>query len=205
MASPAFRAVPAALAAVFCICAAGCHSPLYRDQLALFGALTGAGVGAAVGEQQGDALAGAAIGSAVGAASGATVGSAIDEVEARNRAMIEASLGRQIAGAASHGDIVTMTQAGLGDEVIVTHIQTHGVVPPPSAHDLIRLKNSGVSDAVLQAMQTAALRGPPSAPMPVPAPPPIVVERHVYGPAFHPRPRHRRPHRGIHWGFSISR
>jgi len=45
-------------------------------------------------------LAGAAIGAGVGALSGAAVGSSLDEIEARNRAMIEAHMGRQIAAGA---------------------------------------------------------------------------------------------------------
>jgi hypothetical protein len=178
--------------------------------LALFGGLAGAGVGAAVGENSGNALAGAAIGSAVGTLSGATVGEALDEVDARNRQLIEAKLGRPMAGTASHDDIITMAQAGLGDDVIITHLQTHGIIAPPSAHDLIRLKNSGVSDPVLHAMQTLTV---PAGPPPVPvAAPPVVVERHVYGapwpPPWHPHPRQRwgcGPRGRFHWGVSFSK
>lgn len=165
----------------------------------------GAGVGALAGEDGGDALAGAAIGSAVGATTGAVVGAALDEAEARNRQIIEAKLGRPLAGAASHEDIIALTQAGLGDDVIITHIRAHGVAPRPTAHDLIRLKSQGVSDPVLQAVQTLP---PPTTVVTEVSPPPVVVERHVYGPfrpsGFHPRCRPPRHHRDeFHWGISF--
>jgi hypothetical protein len=204
------RAASGTLLLLACLAATGCRSPYYRDQLALFGGLTGAGVGAVLGEEGGNALAGAAIGSAVGTVSGATVGQALDEVDARNRALIEAKLGRSLAGTASHDDIIAMAQAGLGDDVIITHIQTHGMVAPPSANDLIRLKNSGVSDPVLHAMQTRTV---PAEPVAVPvAAPPVVVERHVYEAPWPPYWRaHPHPHRpcgprhGFRWGFSFSK
>jgi hypothetical protein len=177
--------------------------------MALFGGLTGAGVGALIGESHGDALAGAAIGSAVGAVSGATVGSALDDAQARNQRLIEAELGRRLNGAATHADIVAMVRAGLSDEVIITHIRTSGVDHPPTAQDLVLLKNSGVNDDILQAMQTSSVRDLTVVPAPAP---PIVVERQVYGPfpppLYPPRgcrpPRHAYPHDRLHWGISFS-
>jgi hypothetical protein len=195
--------------AAVCLPQSGCHSPYYQDRLALFGGLTGAGVGALLGEGGGDALSGAAIGSAVGAASGAVVGGVLDEAEARNRQIIEARIGRPMAGAASHEDIIALAQAGLGDEVIITHVRSHGVAPRPTADDLIRLKNQGVSDNVLQAVQ--APPPPPATVVTEVSPPPLVVERHVYGPfrppVFHGHPRRRPPchgRDGFHWGLSFQ-
>src|SRR4051812_781940 len=74
----------------------GCQSPFYADRGAGIGALGGAGVGALVGNAVGNTAGGALIGAGVGALGGAAVGSAIDEVQARNRAEIAAQLGRQV-------------------------------------------------------------------------------------------------------------
>lgn len=195
------------------IVTAGCRSPFYQDQLALFGGLTGAGIGALVGEDHGNALAGAAIGSAVGAAGGATVGAALDDVQARNQQVIEAELGRRLSGAATQADVISMVNAQLSDDVIITHIQANGIDRPPTAQDLVILKNNGVSDAVLQAMQTASRRDVAVVATPAPPVPSVVVERHVYGPFPPPygppricRPPHYpHPRKGLHWGLSFSR
>lgn len=184
----------------------GCRSPYYADQGALFGGVTGAGVGALVGNAVGNTGAGAVIGAGVGALSGAAVGSGMDEIEARNRAQIEARLGRQVAaGAVTMDDVIAMTKAGVPDELIVNHVRGNGMAAPLAAGDLIFLQQQGVSTTVVQSMQ--------SVPRPVVVrevaapPPPVIVEEHYYGP--HPywghyhRP-HYRHHPGVSWGFSYS-
>jgi outer membrane protein with glycine zipper len=131
----------------------GCRSPYYSDRGALFGGLTGAGVGALVGDAAGNTGAGAVIGTAVGALAGAAVGDHIDADMARNRAEIAAKMGRQMQGAVTPQDVIAMTQAGLSDEVIATHIRTNGMAQPLTANDLIQLRNMGVRDNVVNAMQ----------------------------------------------------
>src|SRR5258708_32003966 len=87
--------------------ATGCNSPYHADRGALFGGLTGAGVGALVGHATGHTGAGAAIGAGVGALTGAAVGSSLDDIEARNRAQIQARLGRPVGpGPATAGPAV---------------------------------------------------------------------------------------------------
>ena len=49
-----------------------------------------------MGHALGNTGAGAAIGAGVGVLSGAAIGAGMDETEARNRALIEAKLGRQV-------------------------------------------------------------------------------------------------------------
>jgi hypothetical protein len=199
------------------LCLAGCASPYYADRGALFGGLTGAGVGALVGDAAGNAGAGAAIGTAVGALTGAAVGDHIDADLARSRAEIEARMGRQMQGAVTAQDVVAMTQAGLSDDVIVTHIRASGVAQPLAVNDLIHLRNMGVRDTVINAMQqtptraaqlTAAVQ--PTAVYPAYAvPPPVVVA--PYYPVWAPPPppigfhyHHHRGHRGrVGWGVSV--
>ena len=186
---------------------AGCRSPYHADRGAAVGGLGGAAVGSVVGAHNGNPLAGAVVGGALGALTGAVIGEGLDEVEARNQAAIEASLGRQIQGTTTFGDVVTMSQAGLGDDVIVTQIRHHGLERLPSSTDLVALKQQGVSDPVLKAMQTP----PPQQVMAAQPVAPVIVEEHYYGygPRWCPPPRafyyhhhHRRPRTS--WGIAIS-
>jgi outer membrane lipoprotein SlyB len=201
------------LAAVLSIATlgSGCRSPYYGDRGALFGGLTGAGVGALVGDAAGNAGAGAVIGSAVGAITGAAIGDGIDADLARSRAEIEARMGRQMQGAVTAQDVVAMTQAGLSDDVIQTHIRAHGVAQPLSVNELIHLRNMGVRDSVLNTMQQTPPRVATAAPYPaygVPAREVVVEHYYAYPPPppviFHhrhcPPPRSR-----VSWGVAFGR
>jgi hypothetical protein len=178
----------------------GCNSPYYADRGALFGGLTGAGVGALVGKATGNTGAGAVIGAGLGAITGSAVGASLDEIEARNRAEIEARLGRPVAaGAVTMDDVIAMTAAGVDEQVIVTHVQSNGVVRPLQTADLIFLKERGVSGRVIQAMQE------PPRQVVVRQPPPVIVEEHYYGGPWgcYPRYHHHHHHRPrVGFGFS---
>ncbi|MFI4874034.1 MAG: glycine zipper domain-containing protein [Blastopirellula sp. JB062] len=181
----------------------GCRSPYQQDRLAAVGGLTGAVAGAAIGNATGNTGAGALIGAGVGAVAGSAVGQGIDETEARNQALIQERLGRQLAGATTFQDVAAMSQAGLGDQVIISHINSHGVARAPTPQDLINLKNSGVSDPVL-----AALQNPPQVVQPVKyveSRPVIIEERYYdpwcYRPYYRRHPRHRHPH--VSWSIGV--
>jgi hypothetical protein len=185
-------------------------SPYYADRGALFGGLTGAGVGAIVGDAAGNAGAGAAIGTAVGALTGAAIGDNIDADLARSKAEIEARMGRQMQGAVTPQDVVAMTQAGLSDDVIATHIRANGMAQPLAVNDLINLRNMGVRDTVINAMQQSPPRAVQSSqPVAYPvyaAPAPVVVA--PYYPAWGPPPPafyyHQHGRRGrVGWGVSV--
>ena len=198
------------LALLTTVAAAGCNSPYHADRGALFGGILGAGTGAIVGDALGDAGAGAVIGAGLGAISGGAIGQGMDEVEARNRAMIEAKLGRQVAaGSVTIDDVLAMTQAGVDDELIVTHIRANGFFRPLQANDLIMLQQQGVSTRVIKAMQEP----PPAPAAPVViqqrVPAPVIVEEYHYGPPAYWMPdyyRHQprsRPRPGVSWGLSL--
>ena len=187
--------------------ACGCRSPYASDRLGTAGGLAGAGIGAAIGEHNDNPLAGAAIGGIVGAVAGGAVGNEIDIAEARNRAVIEQRIGRQMVGAVTVPDVITMTQAGLGDQVIITHIRANGVAQIPQANDLIAMKQQGVSDGVINAMQS-----PPQNLAPAAAVTPVIVEERYVVPPYCPsgyyryhHHHHHRPrrHHGSHIGFSF--
>jgi uncharacterized protein YcfJ len=194
------------------------QSPYYhRDRGFGVGALVGALTGGALGHNNGQTAEGALIGGAVGALAGAAVGDSVDTDIARNNAVYEQRLARQVSQAVSVQDVITMSQSRLSDSVIVTHIRTYGVAARPLANDLILLSNAGVSDAVIGAMQTAPLAVAASAP---PAEyRNVIVREHYYGPPVYavpvapywhhgpsrPYPMHAYPPApGVHWGLSIS-
>ena len=113
-----------AAAALLAVLLVGCRSPYYADKGALFGGGAGAVTGAIIGNQLGRTAGGAIIGAGVGALTGAAVGNAIDETDARNQARIQAQLGRPLPpGGVSVDDLIMMTQAGVTEDVIATHIQ----------------------------------------------------------------------------------
>jgi len=189
--------------------AAGCNSPYHADRGALFGGLLGAGTGALVGDALGNTGAGAAIGAGVGALSGAAIGESLDEIEAKNRAMIAAQLGREVrAGAVTIEDVVMMSEAGVDDELIINHIRANGITRVPGPHELVNLKNKGVSTAVIRAMQEPPRPRTETVVIEKPTPAPVIVEEYHYGPPFYhrpPYPHYRYRHRGprVGWGFSF--
>ena len=187
----------------------GCYSPYHTDRGALAGGLGGAGVGALVGSAVGHPGAGAAIGAGVGTLAGAAVGSEMDQMEARNRAEIEARMGRQVAaGSVTMQDVLAMHQAGVAPELVVTHIRTHGMAAPLQAQDLIVLQQQRVSPAVVQAMQESPPRPMAAQPVMV-SQPPVIVEEYPYywgpPPYYRPMPRYHHCGPGMHWGVSVGR
>jgi hypothetical protein len=111
-------------------------------------------------------------------------------------------------------DVVVMTHNRVGDAAIMDFVRQNGVERPLAAPDLVMLHKEGVSDAVMIALQQAAV---PVAPLAAPIPPSVVVVpppvyprpvvipeyryvvpppvRYYYGPRY--------PYHGPHWGMSI--
>ena len=186
------------LVAVF-LCSSGCQSPYRADQGALVGGWGGAGVGALVGHAVGNTGAGAAIGAGVGALSGALVGQNLDDIEANNRALIEAKLQRPIGkNAVTIDDVIAMSKAGVADEVIANHVRIHGVVRQLQASDIIMLQQQGVSAPVIRAMQEPPISQRETVVVDRTAPPPrVIVEEHYYrDPWYHP---YRYPYGGYYY------
>ncbi len=133
------------------------------------------------------------------------MGGSLDEIEARNQAEIASRLGHPVApGAVSIDDVVAMTRAGVPEEVIVTHVQTHGVIAPLQATDLILLQQQGVSPRVVQSMQNppqvaapAAYGQPVVVAQPYPAPVPVYYAPPPY---FYPP----YPRRGAGWAVGVG-
>jgi hypothetical protein len=192
---------------------AGCRSPYYADKGAGLGALGGAGVGALVGNAVGNTAAGALVGAGVGAIGGAAVGTAIDDVQAQNRAEIAAQLGRQVQpGAATIEEVVAMSQQGVQPILIQNYVRGSGMSRPLTAADVIYLHNAGVATDVIQSMQAPPPTPVAPGPMVAQGPPVIIEERYYpdpwwgphYGYHYHHGPRCG-PASHVSWGVSVVR
>lgn len=186
----------------------GCSSPYYADRGALMGAGVGTGVGALTGAAVGHPGVGALVGAGVGTLTGAAVGSGLDDIEARNRAEIAATLGRQVPpGNVSLPDVIAMTKAGVNEELIVNHIRANGLAQPLQSGDLIMLQNSGVSTRVISALQTSPQPGAPAPVAPVAVPAPYYGPYPYYPPPYWAPPPpyyYYRPRPVVGWGVSVG-
>lgn len=124
-------------------------------------------------------------------------------------------------------DIVELSKAGLGEEILLALIEVHRPVFPVDAETLKGLKDAGVPSTVIIAMIKSGRQAPPLAPTaveapPLPSPQPqvVIVERErvyeeprvrevvvpvpVYVPVptrgHHDTPRPR-PVEPVYWGF----
>ena len=100
-------------------------------------------------------------------------------------------------GAVAIEDVVAMTNAGVDEQVIVSHVNNNGVARPLTTADITYLTQSRVSPRVIQAMENP----PRPAPQPVvvqEAPPPVIVEER-YDPYW--GPHYYRPYPYYHGGY----
>lgn len=81
------------------------------------------------------------------------------------------TLGRAVAS--SPDEVIQWTKAGTSDEQIIARLRKSPVTPALDAMEVLRLKNSGVSDAVLRAIIGTKPPEPPKV-----VPPPVVPESH---------------------------
>jgi len=182
----------------------------------VLGGLAGAAAGVAIGEHNDEPLAGALIGGAVGLMSGAALGNARDRQMAEARAYQYQQQQQQqmaISRSVTPQDVIMMSQRGLSDSVIISHIQANGVRQELRVPDVIALHENGVSQHVIAAMQRpATVTAAPAAPVRVyQSAPPIVVEKYVTPRYYYPprRPYYHGPrhhhHRGSGIHFSLHR
>jgi uncharacterized protein YcfJ len=210
------REIAVCFVLVLGITGSGCAHMNHAESGALTGGALGTVAGAMIGSDSGHAGGGALIGAAAGAIAGGLVGEAEDAREERDaaiaRANYERANSRAQAEALSMADVVTMTHAGVADDVIVNAVQTRGVRFDGSPDAIIQLKQQGVSDRVVSAMQRSGVRTPVPVAGRYPPPRVVYVEPQVvpppmvvhYGHHHHHRhwdhPRRRNSfHVGYHW------
>ncbi len=168
------------------------HPDYYHNDTAR-GTVAGAGVGAVAGAiiaGKKDREEGALIGAGVGALTGNMLGRSKDRADHRRAAMGAAMTARANQEAAARAvtdyDLISMTRAGISDDVIISTIRARGARLDLSPQSIISLKESGVSDDVLLAAQEMN-----SGPAYVQGPPPPVVHPGPWR-RYHHWPRHSR-------------
>jgi uncharacterized protein YcfJ len=163
---------------------AGCETPYGEPNRTATGALIGGGFGAAAGALSSHHHnTGALVGGAIGALAGGLVGQSMD-IDAAQRERLEQQAPQtwqrvqqfQPLGLA---DIKALAAAGISDDVIISQIRNSNTVYHLSTADIIDLKNSGVSERVIDYMintpQTAGEGGPSELSVSPPPPPPQPV------------------------------
>jgi uncharacterized protein YcfJ len=188
--------VGASLACVALILVIGCQSASHTSNGAALGTGLGALAGGIIGHQSGHTAGGAIVGAAAGALAGGLVGNAADAREERDAAVAHAAYMEQVRQSLTNVDLIRMAQSGLGDDVIITAVQTRGGQFDLSPDGMIQLKQQGVSDRVIQAVQQASTLSRPTTAVAVVPPPERVgfyVSPRPYGPVYIvPRRRWRR-------------
>ncbi len=145
---------------------AGCYTPEGRPDRTASGALAGAAIGAGSGAIIGGRHAGegALIGGAIGALTGGIIGNSMDQ-QARERVREQApDTWQRVQQGQPLGlaDIKALAKAEVSDEVILSQIRNSRVVYHLTTAEIIDLKDSGVSQKVIDFMiNTPSLYPPP--------------------------------------------
>lgn len=131
----------------------GCQSTqTHAVEGSIIGGLLGAGAGYAIGKQSGHGAEGAGIGAAVGALGGGLIGGQMEKKGAeQNTAGSTSSSSNQMA----MQQIVDLSRQGVNDDVIIDRIHLSNSRYNLTAQDIDYLKQQGVSQRVIEAMQGA--------------------------------------------------
>jgi len=126
----------------------GCSSMNHAERGAVAGGAVGGILGTGIGAATGHPGIGAAIGAGTGALAGGLIGHQEDKFESRASAAIAA---QQM----SINSVVEMAQSRVSDDIIINQIHTTGSAFQLSSQDVIYLRQQGVSERVIGAMQGA--------------------------------------------------
>jgi len=146
----------ASLIAIFSavISLSGCYTPYGRPDYTASGALAGGATGAVIGSMTRHPGPGAAVGAAVGAVAGGLIGHGMDQTqEEQLRASAPQTLQRVEQGQPlTVADVQSLALAGISDDLIISQIRNSHTVYHLTTSDIITLKNSGVSERVIDFM-----------------------------------------------------
>jgi outer membrane lipoprotein SlyB len=193
---------------------------------ALLGGVTGALIGGVVGKQNRETTEGALIGGAVGAIAGGVIGNQRDQAYRQqqyyhpqptystyheHRTYVQAPPQQRVVVSrrpVTTAEVINMTRSGVSEAVIVAHIQSNGVALQPDVNDVILMNQEGVSDYVVNAMQsggrvTTVYQQPTTVYRTYPQPTPVVVreEYHYPQPVYQARQPSYRPYYVERRGF----
>lgn len=136
----------------------GCQTPEGRTDHtatgALAGTVLGAGTGALIGSLTGKEAMGAAVGAALGGITGGVIGHAMDAQQRETLARQSPQTLQRIEHGQPLGlaDIKALSKAGISDEVIISQIRNSRTVYRLTTAEIIDLKDSGVSQKVIDFM-----------------------------------------------------
>ncbi len=134
----------------------GCQGMNNTQRGAGIGSALGAAAGAIIGHQSGHGLEGAAIGGLLGGGTGALVGNGQDLAEERDAAYMHAAHSEMMRErdrrALENNDVINMARNNVSDELIINTIRNRGGDFTTSPDQIIYLKQSGVSESVINAM-----------------------------------------------------
>ena len=155
------------LAALVCFSASDLRAQTPVQQGTVKGGIAGAIIGGIIGHQNDETAEGVAIGAALGALSGNVVGrsqeqNAVREQQYRAHLYQQEQLRRQQAQvqlnrAVSLDNAITMTRSGMSDSLIINQVINNGVQQRVGVTEVIALHQSGVSEQVIKAMQSAPI------------------------------------------------
>ena len=176
------RIVLAVLLAAFCVSDASAQNRFHRRRGALIGGLTGAAVGAAIGDKGDNETAGVLLGGVFGAITGGALGDQKDRrieqqyhhaqqtrayqeqirhQQAHSQWQSQQLANIQASRALAINDVITLVQKGLGEATIIHYIRVNGVQHRLTVTDIITLHDQGVSEPIINAMQSAPVRHSP--------------------------------------------
>jgi outer membrane lipoprotein SlyB len=141
-------------AAVSAVVLTGCVNPDGTQDNTAGGALIGAGAGALIGGANGRGGGGALVGAAIGAITGGLIGHSMDQDQQERlreqapQTYVRVDQGQPLGVA----DVKALAQAKVSDDIIINQINNSHTVYHLSAADIIWLRDSGVSDKVINFM-----------------------------------------------------
>ena len=174
------------MASMVGISLAGCMSPNGRPDYTASGALAGGATGAMIGSMERHPGPAPLVGAAVGAVVGGIIGHGMDEAqEAQLRAQAPQTMERVEQGQPlAVGDVKALVKAGVSDDLVISQIRNSRTVYRLTTADIIDLKNSGVSEKIIDFMINTPTQVQPESVGGVvgTVPPPPVVEQVIVAP-----------------------
>ena len=139
--------------------AVGCSTMSNTEKGAGIGAAIGTGAGLAIGAATGNPKTGALAGGLIGAGTGGLIGHSADENEKKEAAIQQASLAESQPPPPSQlgmSDVVSLTQQGVGDDVLINYIRTSRSRFQLVPSDIAYLHSQKVSDRVITEMMNTS-------------------------------------------------
>lgn len=135
--------------AVMLAASSGCQSTKTRAvEGSVIGGLLGAAAGGIIGHQGGHGTEGALIGAATGAVAGGVVGSQMEKpAEPQTATQSTQTPTMSIA------EVLDLTRQGVNEDIIIDRIRTSGTLLTLSQGDMSYLRQQGVSEKVILALQ----------------------------------------------------